>query len=315
MSGPPPALAGETTPPGTRRLRVVGGGMVAHRLVEALRDRDADGTWAIDLYCEEAHPPYDRVALTSYFSGSGPADLLLGDGGFDADSLVTVHLGSRVSALDTVTRTITVDGREEAYDAVVLATGSSAFVPPVSGADLPGAFVYRTLEDVQALEAWVEGLGPARPSYGAKGVVVGGGLLGLEAAGALHGMGVSTTVVEFADRLMPLQVDEGGGAALRRVIEGLGVEVRTATATAALHAGADGRVSAMEFADGSKVEADVVVFATGVRPRDELAREAGLVVGERGGVVVDDSCITVADGVYAIGEVACIQGRTWGLVG
>src|SRR4051795_2274680 len=202
MSSTHPTLAGRTTPPGTRRLRVVGGGMVAHRLVEALRDRDADGTWAIDLHCEEAHPPYDRVALTSYFSGSRPADLLLGDGGFGADPLVTVHLGSRVTALDTAARTITVDGRDEPYDAVVLATGSSAFVPPVSGADLPGAFVYRTLEDVRALEAWVQGgvsrLASLAPQPPMRGVVVGGGLLGLEAAGALHGMGVHTTVVEFA---------------------------------------------------------------------------------------------------------------------
>ena len=302
-----------------RRLRVVGGGMVAHRLVEALRDRDTEGVWAVDVYCEEPHPPYDRVGLTSYFSGRTPEDLLLG--AWDDDPLVTVHLGTPVTAVDTEARTITVGGRAEAYDALVLATGSTAFVPPVAGADLPGAFVYRTIEDVQALEAWVHGDRPAR------GVVVGGGLLGLEAAGALHGLGVETTVVEFADRLMPLQVDEGGGAALRRIVEGLGVEVRTATAGAALHAGPDGAVTRMELADGTEIAADVVVFATGVRPRDELAREAGLVIGERGGVVVDSACRAVPEAVdgstsattdghvYAIGEVACIDGRTWGLVG
>ena len=290
--------------------------MVAHRLVEALRDRDVDGTWAVDLYCEEPRAPYDRVALTSYFSGNSPEDLLLGDPALAEDPLVTVHVGTAVTAVDTEARTVTVGGRAEEYDALVLATGSSAFVPPVAGADLPGAFVYRTIEDVQALERWV-GLGSGRPPGAApmRGIVVGGGLLGLEAAGALHGLGVTTTVVEFADRLMPLQVDEGGGAALRRIIEGLGVEVRTATASAALHAGADGRVSSMEFADSTVLDADVVVFATGVRPRDELAREAGLVVGERGGVVVDDGCLTVAPDVYAVGEVACIHGRTWGLVG
>jgi len=313
MSSTHPPLASRTEPDrddAPRRLRVIGGGMVAHRLVEALRDRDTDGAWAVDLYCEEPHAPYDRVGLTSYFSGSTPADLLLGDRPLDDDPLVTVHVSAAVTGIDTEGRTLSVDGRDEPYDALVLATGSSAFVPPVSGADLPGAFVYRTIEDVQALETWVkDAAGPMR------GVVVGGGLLGLEAAGALHGLGVETTVVEFAERLMPLQVDEGGGAALRRIIEGMGVEVRTATATAALHAGDHGRVSSMEFADGSKVDADVVVFATGVRPRDELAREAGLVVGERGGVVVDDACATVAADVYAIGEVACIHGRTWGLVG
>jgi nitrite reductase (NADH) large subunit len=311
MTSPHPTLAGhDAASDQPRRLRVVGGGMVAHRLVEALRARDADGTWAVDVYCEEPWAPYDRVALTSYFTGSGPDELLLGDGTLADDPLVTVHVGAPVTAIDTEARTISVDGRAARYDALVLATGSSAFVPPVAGADLPGAFVYRTLDDVRAIESWVEGLGDD-----ARGVVVGGGLLGLEAAGALHGLGVTTTVVEFADRLMPLQVDEGGGAALRRIIEGLGVAVRTETATAALEARDDGRVRTMEFADGTAVEADVVVFATGVRPRDELAREAGLVVSERGGVVVDDACRASADGVFAIGEVACIRGRTWGLVG
>ena len=314
MSSTHPSLASSNDGSnGAKRLAVVGGGMVAHRLVEALRDRDPDGTWSVDLYCEESHAPYDRVALTSYFSGKSPADLVLGGQDLGDDPLVTVHLGTAVTAIDAAARTVQVGGAAAPYDALVLATGSSAFVPPVTGADLPGAFVYRTIEDVQTMEAWVQGL--AAGGVAVKGVVVGGGLLGLEAAGALHGLGVATTVVEFADRLMPLQVDEGGGAALRRIVEGMGVEVRTSTASAALHAGADGRVAAMEFADGTKVEADVVVFATGVRPRDELARAAGLVIGERGGVVVDDACVSVADNVYAIGEVACIQGRTWGLVG
>jgi nitrite reductase (NADH) large subunit len=298
-----------------KRVSVVGGGMVAHRFIEALRDRDQDGSWRIDLFCEEPYAPYDRVALTSYFSGKSPADLLLGGGVGAEDPLVTVHLGSPVTALDVGGRTLRVGDTEHAYDAVVLATGSSAFVPPVTGADLPGAFVYRTLADVQTLESWVQELGAGRPPGDVRGVVVGGGLLGLEAAGALHGLGVSTTVVEFADRLMPLQVDAGGGAALRRIVEAMGVEVRTSTASAALRPGADGRVAAMELADGTEVAAEVVVFATGVRPRDELARAAGLPVGERGGVLVDDGCATPQADVYAIGEVACIQGRTWGLVG
>ncbi|MGN6577801.1 MAG: nitrite reductase large subunit NirB, partial [Nocardioides sp.] len=276
--------------------------------------------WSVDLYCEEGHAPYDRVALTSYFSGRTPQDLLLGEGGLAEDPLVTVHLGSTVTGIDTAARSLrvsTVDGeRTEAYDALVLATGSSAFVPPVAGADLPGSFVYRTIEDVQQLETWV-----AERAGSVRGVVVGGGLLGLEAAGALHGLGVLTTVVEFADRLMPLQVDDGGGEALRRIVEGMGVAVLTSAASSALHAGADGAVTSMELADGTLLDADVVVFATGVRPRDELAREAGLVIGQRGGVVVDDGCRVStgssggSDDVYAVGEVACIQGRTWGLVG
>ncbi|MCW2754365.1 MAG: nitrite reductase [Marmoricola sp.] len=309
MSSTHPTLASNDDPAQPKRLVVVGGGMVAHRLVEALRDRDTAGRWSVDLYCEEAHAPYDRVALTSFFAGQSPEELVLPHA-LETNPSTQVHLGTPVTAIDVTSRTVRVQGRDEPYDALVLATGSSAFVPPVRGADLPGTFVYRTIADVQALEAWVAERGP-----GITGVVVGGGLLGLEAAGALHGLGVTTTVVEFADRLMPLQVDEGGGSALRRIVESMGVTVLTSTASAAVHAGTDGRVASMEFADGSTVDADVVVFATGVRPRDELARDAGLVLGERGGVVVDDGCVTVAADVYAVGEVACIQGRTWGLVG
>jgi len=294
----------------SKRVAVIGGGMVGHRFVEALRDRDAVGEWEIHLFCEEPRAPYDRVALTSYFAGKSPEDLLLGETALWDHAAVQLHVGARVSGIDTGAKTLNVDGATDAFDAIVLATGSYAMVPPVSGSDLPGAFVYRTIEDVQAIEDWAKKL-----PEGTRGVVVGGGLLGLEAAGALKGLGVPTTVVEFADRLMPMQVDDGGGESLRRIIEGMGVEVRTSTGTAGLHAGESGAVAEMEFNDGTRVPAEIVVFATGVRPRDELAREAGLLMGERGGVVVDDACQTPEEGVYAIGEVACIQGRCWGLVG
>ena len=196
----------------------------------------------------------------------------------------------------------------------MLATGSYATVPPVEGSDLPGCFVYRTVDDVAELRAWVLDR-EAVLGRKVKGAVVGGGLLGLEAAGALTALGADTTVVEFADWLMPLQVDQAGGGALRRIIEQLGVTVRTSTATSKLRAGRDGKVARMQFADGDKIPADVVVFATGVRPRDELAREAGLELGERGGVIADEACTTSDESIFAIGEVAHIAGRVWGLVG
>lgn len=303
------------TPTSASRLVVVGAGMVAHRLVEALLARDTAGAWSVDVIGEESQAPYDRVALTSFFSGTTPDDLLLGDPTLWQRPEVRLHRGTRATSVDPSTRTVTARGADGAavvlgYDALVLATGSSAFIPPVPGSDLPGVFPYRTLDDVEAMRTWVTAAD--RPLRGA---VVGGGLLGLEAAGALAALGVSTTVVEFADRLMPVQVDSGGGEALRRIVEGLGVEVRTATATSAVVAGPDGRVTRMEFADGTAIEADIVVMATGIRPRDELARAAGMPVGERGGVLVDDTCRTAEPDIFAIGEVACIQGRTWGLVG
>lgn len=285
--------------------------MVAHRLVEALTDRDTEGAWQVDVFAEETRPPYDRVALTSFFSGRDPDDLLLGDPGLWRRDGVRLHTNAPVKQIDTERREVRARGRVFAYDALVIATGSFPAVPPVPGADLPGSFVYRTVDDVTELRAWATTRNLKRP---VRGAVVGGGLLGLEAAGALTAMGVDTTVVEFAPRLMPIQVDEGGGEGLRRLIEKLGVSVRTSTATSKVRAGSNGRVNRMDFADGSKLPVDLVVFATGVRPRDELAREAGLDVGERGGVVVDDGCATAVPDVYAIGEVACIDGRTWGLV-
>ncbi|MBD5832041.1 nitrite reductase large subunit NirB [Janibacter melonis] len=296
-----------------KQLVVVGGGMVARRLVDALRERDTDGRWAITLLCEEPRAPYDRVALTSYFSGRDPDDLSLGGAQIWDDPLVTIRRGVAATRVDREMREVTCsDGRVLPFDELVLATGSSAAVPPLPGTDLQGCFVYRTIDDVAALRQWVEAL-RERHDRPLRGAVVGGGLLGLEAAGALQALEVASHVVEFAPRLMPIQVDDGGGEALRRLITGLGVDVRTGTATSRI-SGERGRVHRMHFADGPALPVDVVVLATGVRPRDELARACGLETGERGGVVVDDACRTSDPAISAIGEVACIEGRVWGIV-
>jgi nitrite reductase (NADH) large subunit len=291
---------------------VVGAGMVAQRLVEALVDRGALSDWTIDIFGEEQWAPYDRVALTSFFSREDAAGLLLDDGTLWQRPGVQLHTGTLVVEVARDQRVVrTADGEEHDYDALVLATGSYAARPPVPGNDLPGCFVYRTIDDVDRLRAWVTERAVSGP---VRGAVIGGGLLGLEAAGALRELGAETTVVEFADRLMPLQVDAGGGQALQRMIEQLGVSVRTSTASRAVLGDGD-RVRSMEFADGTEADVDVVVFATGVRPRDELARSAGLDVHERGGVLAGPDCRTSDPDIFVIGEVACIAGRVWGLVG
>jgi nitrite reductase (NADH) large subunit len=296
-----------------RHLVVVGGGMVAQRLVEALRDRDAAGTWRVTVLAEEPRRPYDRVALTTYFSGRDPEDLALGDAALWADPLVTLRRGDPVTSIDRGARTVTTaTGRTERYDHLVLATGSSAWVPPIEGADLEGVFVYRTVDDVAALRGYVEQLAQRRAVV--RGAVVGGGLLGLEAAGALQALGARTTVLQVGTHLMSAQVDLGGGEALRRLINGLGVGVRVNAATTRIRAHRRGGVGRLDLADGGRLDADVVVVAAGVRPRDELARAAGLAIGERGGVTVDDACLTSDPDVSAVGEVACIQGACIGLV-
>jgi nitrite reductase (NADH) large subunit len=299
----------------TEKIVVVGGGMVAHRFVEALRSRDTEGRFHVTVLAEEPRAPYDRVALTTYFTGRDPKDLSLGDAGLWHDPLVSLQRESRVVSIDRRARTATDrHGRTFDWDHLVLATGSYAWTPPMDGATLPGCFVYRTIDDVAALNAWV---GQRADELGrpVRGAVIGGGLLGLEAAGALQELGATSTVIQFADRLMNLQVDEGGGNALARLIENLGVSVRCNTATKAVRADDRGRAARLVFTEGDDLRVDVVIFATGVRPRDDLARDAGLPIGERGGVVVDETCLTADPRISAIGEVACIQGACIGLVG
>ncbi|MDT0331939.1 nitrite reductase large subunit NirB [Nocardiopsis lambiniae] len=285
-------------------LVVIGNGMVGHRLVEALRDRDGAGHWHITVVGEEPRTAYDRVALSSYFDGATADDLSLGDLSGPA---VDVHVDERATAIDRATRTVTTStGRTLTYDRLVLATGSSPFVPPVPGRDLPGCHVYRTIEDLDAITA------DARTAR--TGVVIGGGLLGLEAANALRLLGLEAHVVELAPHLMPAQIDEGAGALLAGLVSDLGVRIHTGTASTAVEAGPDGRVARLRLADGSHLDTDLVLFSVGIRPRDELARDAGLAVGERGGIVIDDTCTTDDAHVHAIGEAACHRGTVYGLI-
>jgi nitrite reductase (NADH) large subunit len=299
--------------PSPGRVVVVGAGMVAHRLAEQLTARAPQGPWSLTVLGEEPHAPYDRVHLSEYFAGRTGADLTLARTPWEHPS-ATLRTGDPVARIDRDARTVTTrSGHVEPYDHLVLATGSWAWTPRTEGTDLPGVFTYRTMADVEALRSWVAARTQAlgRPLHGA---VVGGGVLGLEAAAALQGLGTSATVVEFADRLMSVQLDDGGGEALRVLVTGLGMQVRTSTGATRLAPAPDGAVATMDLSDGSIVPADVVVFSTGVRPRDRLARESGLAIGERGGVVVGPACRTSDHAVWAVGECASFEGECTGLV-
>ena len=286
--------------------------MVGQRLVEALRDRDTEHRWRVTVLSEEPRQAYDRVALSSYFEGASAADLdLVPDGCYGSDGY-ELCLARAVTGIDRAARTVSTSrGDLIGYDALVLATGSQPFVPPVPGRDLPGCFVYRTLDDLDAIRA-VAGRAAATTRGRRSGLVIGGGLLGLEAARALRLLGMSPHIVELAPRLMPLQVDDGGGALLRQMIEELNVTIRLGTSVASIQRDGDRLLATL--ADGGELDLDVVVFAAGVRPRDQLARDAGLDIGPRGGVVVDDGCRSSDQDIYAIGECACAGGRTYGLV-
>ena len=287
-------------------LIVVGNGMVGHRFVELAIERGLPRSHHVVVLGEEPRAAYDRVHLSSFFEGKTAHDLALASPTAYAEAGIELRLGERAVAIERASRTVRLSNRRAlSYDALVLATGSTPFVPPVAGRELPGCFVYRTIEDLEAIRAYA---GRARV-----GAVIGGGLLGLEAASALRNLGLATHVVELAPRLMALQVDDAGGALLRRKIEALGLSVHTATSTAAIE-GADGRVRALRLADGRSLEVDLVVFSAGIRPRDDLARGAELAVAERGGIVIDDRCVTSDPAVLAIGECASHQGRVHGLV-
>ncbi|MDT5097452.1 MAG: nitrite reductase large subunit [Mycobacterium sp.] len=287
--------------------------MVGHRFVEAMRARDTEATWRITVLAEEADGAYDRVGLTGYTEHWDRKRLALPGNDYAGDGQVRLRLGVRVIGIDRVARAVvTATGERVDYDALVLATGSYAFVPPVPGHDLPGCHVYRTLDDLDAIRA--DAMAALAAGHAPTGVVVGGGLLGLEAANALRAFGLHAHVVEMAPRLMAQQLDEAAGALLSRMITELGIDVHVGVGTSSVESGERGSVL-VTLSDGTVVESGLVIFAAGVRPRDELAREAGLEIAERGGVLTDLSCATRDCSIYAVGEVAAIDGRCYGLVG
>jgi len=287
------------------KIVVVGHGMVGHCFLQALAQTGLTGA-QVTVLCEEPRAAYDRVHLSEYFTGKTAADLSLVEPGFFERTGFDLRLKAKAVAIERRSKSVTTaDGEELPYDKLVLATGSYPFVPPIPGRERAGIFVYRTIEDLEAMQA-----------AGAKsrsGVVVGGGLLGLECAKALRDMGLDTHVVEFAPRLMALQIDEVGGRVLRERIEALGVQVHTSRSTQQITDGARHR-HRLVFDDGSWLETDMVVFSAGIRPRDELARQCALAIGPRGGVVIDDHCRSADRHVYAIGECASWNDQTFGLV-
>lgn len=280
--------------------------MVGQRFVDDLLATKAD--WAITVVGEEPVVAYDRVALSSYFDGVSLEELTLTPAEDMVTNGVDLRLGVAVSEIACDDQCVTLaDGSTINYDHLVMATGSDPFVPPIRGAELEGCFVYRTIADLDAIRAWAE-----RPDV-EQGVVVGGGLLGLEAANALRNLGLETTVIEMADRLMPQQLDQPASAMLARWVGALGVDAKLGFATNRI-VGNNDCVQSLEGADGEVVPAQIVVFSAGIRPRHQLAAAAGLEIGERGGVVIDDRCRTSDESISAIGEVACHAGRVHGLV-
>jgi nitrite reductase (NADH) large subunit len=289
-----------------QNLIVIGNGMVGHKFLESLVNLEQAEHFNITVLCEEPRPAYDRVYLSSYFSGKTAQDLSLVSDGFFENHQIHLKLNTTAEQIDRQGKTVTTqNGEILSYDKLVLATGSYPFVPPVPGHERENCLVYRTIEDLEAITA------------GAKnskvGVVVGGGLLGLEAANALKDLGLETHVVEFAPRLMAVQVDDAGGTLLKNKIQELGVRVHTNKNTQNITDG-DTCKHKMEFADGESLETDLILFSAGIRPQDAIARRCDLELGPRGGILINNHCQTSDDDIYAIGECALWGGMIYGLV-
>jgi nitrite reductase (NADH) large subunit len=290
-------------------LVVIGNGMMSYELCRRLVLCGAvKEALRVVVFGEEPRPAYDRVHLTELLAGKSEADLTLAPAGWYAEHGIELRVGDPVVAIDReecVARSAA--GATVPYDRLVLCTGSRPFVPPIVGADLPGVFAYRTVEDLRAILRYAGGAERA--------AIVGGGLLGLEAARAVRALGLEVHVVEAGAWLLPRQLDAVGARLVRERMEALGVRVRTGARTARIegsrHGAAPERV--LHFHDGASLAAELVVMAAGIRPRGELAGEAGLALAPNGGVLVDDHLATADPRIFAVGECASHRGITYGL--
>lgn len=288
------------------KIVVIGNGMAGYKFCEKLLAHQRSSLFRLTVFGEEYHPAYDRVHLSEYFSGKTANDLYMAPKEWYAGNAITLHLGDPVTRIDTFNKQVHSHlGIMENYDYLVLATGSAAFVPPIPGVEKKGVFIYRTIDDLELMTAFAK--------KAKKGAVIGGGLLGLEAAKAMLDLGINdTTVIEFAPRLMPRQIDNAGSSVLKTKLESLGLSIQTSRNTSAILG--DEYINGLQFSDGTILDTDMLVISAGIKPRDELAKQSGLAVGPRGGIVVNEKLQTSDPFIFAIGECALHNGMIYGLV-
>ncbi|MDB5125540.1 MAG: nasD [Mucilaginibacter sp.] len=283
---------------------VVGNGMVGYKFCEKLVARSTD--FNIIVFGEESRHAYDRVHLSEYFSGKSADDLSLSTFSWYEENNITLHLGDPIQDINRSAKIVhALSGIVFHYDFLVLATGSAAFVPDIPGVEKDGVFVYRTIEDLELIKSFALGCN--------SGAVMGGGLLGLEAAKALMDLGITEThIIEFAPRLMPRQIDSAGSSMLQSKLKELGLSIHLNKSTA--YIGGQEKIESLHFTDESVLAVDMLVISAGIRPRDELAKLSGLQTGTRGGIVVNERMQTSDSCIFAIGECALYEGMIYGLV-
>jgi nitrite reductase (NADH) large subunit len=287
----------------TEKLVIIGNGMAPGRMLEHLLEKAPD-RYSITIFNAEPRVNYDRIMLSPVLSGEKDYEEIIihGDGWYIKNG-ITLYKGYKIVAIDRTAKTVTSDhGLVEPYDKLVIATGSVPFIIPVPGNDLPGVLTYRDLDDVQAMLLAAQSR--------AKAVVIGGGLLGLEAAAGLRERGMDVTVLHVMPTLMERQLDPAAGYLLQRAVEARGIKVMTKANTKAIVG--NGRVEGVELSDGAIVPASLVVMAVGIRPNATLAKDAGVTVNR--GIVVDAGMRTSDPDIFALGECAEVGGQVYGLV-
>lgn len=284
------------------KVVIVGNGVAGITAARTLRERDRD--LEIVVFSNEGYHYYSRPKLVDFLAGEADqGSLFFYPDDWYRDKGIEVHLNQRVASVDTARHIVELADRSEvSYDRLVLANGSVPNVPPFRGVDQQGVFTLRSLDDALKIKRY------ARP--GARALVVGGGLLGLESARALKGLGLDVAVLQIGGRLLPAQLDEEGALILRRQIETEGIDVVLNAATVAIVG--NGRASGIDLEDGRRLEGELIIISAGVKSNVELAKRAGLSIGR--GVVANGRLLTSADDVYAAGDVAEVDGRVYGIV-
>jgi len=288
-----------------KQVIVVGNGMTSLRFCEKLLEYDAFHEYRITVLGDEPVPAYDRVALSSAFEDKSAKELILAESRWYAFQKIDLRLGSRVIGINREERFVTtLKGDRIDYDLLVLATGARPHVPSIPGTGLRGVHAYRTLDDVEAIRS--------NSLPGSSAVIIGGGLLGLEIAEVCRKKNLKTTIIECAPHLMASQLDAAGGQLLREKIDAMNIAVRVGERIAALEG--DEAVKAVKLEGGESIPADLVVMATGIVPNDELGLAAGLKMGAKGGIAVDETVRSSEPKIYAIGECASDNDINFGLI-
>ncbi len=288
-----------------KKVIVIGNGMVGYKFCEKLREQASAEQIRLIVYGEEPVPAYDRVHLSEYFTHPSVDHLSMAPRAWYAENQVELKTSKLITRIDRTKKVIeSHSGESETYDYLILATGSKAMIPPIKGVEKSGVFVYRTIEDLDQIIEYSKKI--------KHGTVLGGGLLGLEAAKALMDLNLRAAVVEFAPRLMPRQLDDAGAEMLKSKIESLGIEVLLGKNTEEITG--NGVITGLDFTDGNRLETEMLVISCGIVSRSELAEEADLETGPRGGFNVNAQMQTNDPAIFAIGEAASYKGLIYGLV-